>query len=381
MNHMEVNGTRLNILHVLTLNGRNGEYGGPVRVARELCKELSTRGHQTTIFSGAIRGSEPISEHGCVENFHHVKPILRLLPISTLWNWRILQPLTKEIRKADLVHIHFARELIPFATAIISLLNRKPFIAQTHGMIIYDGRLSTRIIDFLFTRHLIKKSKVHLVLSETELSSIRSLRIKSTCKILPNGIAINFDQRAYNADTKRIGFCSRLESRKGVDKFIELADRFRDSGITFEIYGPDGGELQLLRREIEARNLVGILEYKGSLPAESVQKVLSQLDLLVLPSKNEPFPMVILESLAVGTPILVMPSCGIAAQLAKFEPSFVAQSENLEGLVASLNLQLLRQHATKNRTQIIDYCRKEFCIVQATNQLIGEYKNAVCHGE
>ena len=31
---------RNKVLHVLTLNGRNGEYGGPVRVARELCFEL-----------------------------------------------------------------------------------------------------------------------------------------------------------------------------------------------------------------------------------------------------------------------------------------------------------------------------------------------------
>ena len=49
----------MRILHVLTLNSRNGEYGGPVRVARELCRELNNLGHVTHIFSGALTGFEP----------------------------------------------------------------------------------------------------------------------------------------------------------------------------------------------------------------------------------------------------------------------------------------------------------------------------------
>ena len=59
----------LNVLHVLTLNGRNGEYGGPVRVARELCTELNRRGYATHIFSGALFNSTPIPIAGLPESF------------------------------------------------------------------------------------------------------------------------------------------------------------------------------------------------------------------------------------------------------------------------------------------------------------------------
>ena len=81
-----VDSSRLNVLHVLTLNGRNGEYGGPVRVARELCTELHSRGHATHIFSGALRGSEPNPRHGLSESFVLLKPILKKLPVSSLWS-------------------------------------------------------------------------------------------------------------------------------------------------------------------------------------------------------------------------------------------------------------------------------------------------------
>jgi glycosyltransferase involved in cell wall biosynthesis len=372
--------SRLNVLHVLTLNGRNGEYGGPVRVARELCTELNSRGHTTHIFSGALRGSEPNPKHGLSESFVLVKPIIKRLPVSTLWSWGLLAPLTKQIKRADVVHIHFARDLVPFLAAFLSILNGKPFVTQTHGMIISDGRPSTRLTDFLFTRKLIKKSQVNLVLSDTELSAVLALGIKSPCKVLPNGIAVGVNLNERNEPTNRIAFCSRLEKRKGVGKFIELADSFRDAGIKFEIYGPDGGELEFVQSEVESRNLGSILEYKGSLQADEVQSVLAQIDLLLLPSKDEPFPMVILEALAVGTPVLVMPSCGFAEKLKKFESSFVADTEDLYGLNDSLNRQKSGQYRNKSHMEIAQFCATEFGIKSVVDLLLGEYKKALSYG-
>ena len=372
--------SRLNVLHVLTLNGRNGEYGGPVRVARELCTELNSRGHTTHIFSGALRGSEPNPKHGLSESFVLVKPILNKLPVSTLWSWGLLAPLAQQIKRADVVHIHFARDLVPFLAAFLSILNRKPFVTQTHGMIISDGRPSTRLTDFLFTRKIIKKSRINFVLSATELSAVLALGIKSPCKVLPNGIAVGVNLNERNEPTNRIAFCSRLEKRKGVGKFIELADSFRDAGIKFEIYGPDGGELEFVQSEVKSRNLSSILEYKGSLQADEVQSLLAQIDLLLLPSKDEPFPMVILEALAVGTPVLVMPSCGFAEKLKRFESSFVADTEDLYGLNDSLNRQKSRQYRNKSHMEIAQFCATEFGIESVVNLLLGEYQKALSYG-
>lgn len=375
-----VDTSRINILHVLTLNGRNGEYGGPVRVARELCTELNSRGHTTHIFSGALRGSEPNPKDGLSESFVLVKPIIKRLPVSTLWSWGLLAPLTQQIKRADVVHIHFARDLVPYLAAFLSILNRKSFVTQTHGMIMSDGRLSTRLTDFLFTRKLIKKSRVNLVLSETELSAVLALGIKSPCKVLPNGIAVSVNLKERIEPTNRIAFCSRLEKRKGVGKFIELADSFRNAGINFEIYGPDGGELEFVQSEVKSRNLSNILEYKGSLQPDEVQRVLTEIDLLVLPSKDEPFPMVILEALAVGTPVSVMPSCGFAAKLKRFESSFVADTEDLCGLNDSLNRQNSSQYRNKSHMEIVQFCASEFGIESVANQLLGEYKKALNYG-
>jgi glycosyltransferase involved in cell wall biosynthesis len=364
------------VLHVLTLNGRNGEYGGPVRVARELCTELNKRGHETHIFSGALFGSAPIPMSGLSESFTLVKPITERLPVSSLWSWKIIKPLHKLIKNSDLIHIHFARDLIPFTAALISIILRKPFVTQTHGMIISDGRRSTRILDFLFTRPLINKSRTNFVLTEIELTAVSKLGVKSPSKILPNGIAVKNSVNSITNESKRIVFCSRLDKRKGIEKFIELADAFRNSSYNFEIYGPDGGELSLINLEIKSRNLSGVLKYKGALQAHQVQEMISEIDLLVLPSKDEPFPMVILEALAVGIPVLIMPSCGFAKDLALFEPKFVSQSEDVVGLCSTFQKQLDDGFQSKSNDAILNYCNESFGIASVVDRLVASYRSA-----
>jgi len=370
--------SKLKILHVLTLNGRNGEYGGPVRVARELCTELNSQGHNTHIFYGALKGSEPTPKLGLVESFTLVKPITRKFALSSLWSWRLIKPINRLIKKSDIVHIHFARDLISFLTAFLSIVQRKPFVTQTHGMISED-RFMTRIIDLILTKPLINQSKNIFVLTEIELKAVKRLCVKSIVKVLPNGIAAQRPQGKLELVNKRVVFCARLDERKGVDKFIELADSYRSSENMFEIYGPDGGELELVRREIEKRNLSDVVHYQGALQADDVQKKLSEIDLLVLPSRDDTFPMVILEALAVGTPVLVMPSCGFAETLKTFEPNFVAASEDLSGLLKSFEKQFASNYCNKTQQEIIDFCTQVFGISSVTDKLINSYKESLNH--
>ena len=373
-----IKGPPLTILHVLTLNGRNGEYGGPVRVARELCTELNSQGHITHIFSGAVEGSEPSPKPGLVESYVLVKPVTHKLPLSSLWSWKLIKPLNQLIKKSEIVHIHFARDLISFLAAFLSKVQRKPFFTHTHGMI-SEQRMSTRIIDLILTKPLINQSWSIFVSTEIELKAVERLGVKSIIKVLPNGIAVELAQGKLEKDNKRVVFCARLDERKGVGKFIELADAYRRSENKFEIYGPDGGELELVKRELEIRNLSEVVRYKGALKAEDVQKLLREIDLLVLPSRDDNFPMVILEALAVGTPVLVMPSCGFAETLKTFDPNFVAASEDLSGLLKSFEKQFASNYCNKTQQEIMDFCTQVFGISSVTDKLINSYKEALNH--
>jgi len=196
--------------------------------------------------------------------------------------------------------------------------------------------------------------------------------------VLPNGIAVNQGIKLNLRSKNRIVFCSRLDKRKGIEKFIELAALFKNENIKFDIYGPDGGELTFIESEIKKKNLITVLEYKGAIPAEQVHNVLSQCSLLVLPSKDEPFPMVVLEAMAMGTPVLVMPSCGFAQSLKAFEPSFVAASEDIKGLIESFNLQYNKHFNNKLEKEIINFCDKTFGISAVVDSLFLTYTRVIC---
>jgi glycosyltransferase involved in cell wall biosynthesis len=353
----------LSILHVLTLNGAHGEYGGPNRVATELCKNLQLRGHEVRIFTGALKQSIPILRSDLKESFVIVRPLAKSFPISSLWSRKIPVSLFRQIKQVDLVHIHFARELIPITAALLCIVIKKPFVTQTHGMVIQDDRKSTKIFDFLFTRFTLNRSRTNFVLSDQEHKEIQPLSFKCQVNELPNGIAVQNLQLTRSVNqVPRIVFCSRLHSRKRPDWFLSLAKAAHNRHLVanFELYGPDNGELGQIQEQISSDPELVRVEYKGPLAPSQVFEVLSGIDLLVLPSENEPFPMIALEALSVGAPVLIMPSCGISSIFSDEFKVFVVCEETIESLVQSFVEIFENDFFRNDREKIMDFCRKHF---------------------
>jgi glycosyltransferase involved in cell wall biosynthesis len=63
---------------------------------------------------------------------------------------------------------------------------------------------------------------MNLVLTEMEQSLIETLYIKSPVKILPNGIATDSTVKLKDSSSNQVVFCSRLDKRKGIDKFLKF---------------------------------------------------------------------------------------------------------------------------------------------------------------
>ncbi len=244
-------------------------------------------------------------------------------------------------------------------------------------MVIEDDRRSIRVIDFLLTKHLMKRTKINFVLSQQEIGEMSGLNFNCTYTILPNGISIPVRQSFRNKNLiPKIIFCSRLQTRKRPELFVELANYSYTENIEadFEIYGPDGGKLSSLLESIRESNNPK-LKYMGSLAPDKVIDTLSKSDLLVLPSENEPFPMVVLESLSVGTPVLIMPSCGISSNLSEVFPEMVSRSADFDGLLSSFLNLVKYDFNPEFYSKILRFCRETFSIKRVTEQLEETYKD------
>ena len=370
----------LRILHVLTLNGAHGEYGGPNRVAVELCTNLQSRGHEVQIFTGALANSIPVFRGDLNESFEIVRPLSKSFPTSSLWSLRITLKLFQQIKKVDLVHVHFARELIPITAGILCVFLKKPFVTQTHGMVIKDGRISTRAFDFLLTRFILNRSRTNFALTAQEREEMEPLSFKCRVVELPNGIRVSNDQVTRNVnEVPNIVFCSRLHPRKRPDWFLGLAKAAHVAGLiaNFEIYGPDNGDLNQMQKRITSDPDLQRVRYKGSLPPHQVTEMLRKSDLLVLPSEKEPFPMVVLEALSVGTPALIMESSGIANLIQSHCSDLVVSSDSEASLFIAFSSIFNKILITQTRDKVKNLCKELFDIDNVVNILEKNYKELV----
>jgi glycosyltransferase involved in cell wall biosynthesis len=90
----------------------------------------------------------------------------------------------------------------------------------------------------------------------------------------------------------------------------------------FLVYGPDEGDLPELLAYLEAEGLAGI-RYEGAIKPGSAPSVLRGAAAYVLPSFGEVVPMTILESMAVGTPVVLTTDCAMADSLSAANAAMV----------------------------------------------------------
>jgi glycosyltransferase involved in cell wall biosynthesis len=119
-----------------------------------------------------------------------------------------------------------------------------------------------------------------------------------------------------------------------------------------------------------------MVSYRGALNPSEVVNIISKYDLLILPSHKENFPMVVLEAMSVGVPVLVMKSCGISETIRKFNDAFVCRDESTTGLIEAFN-RLVNGHSAKEREVLINFCEQNFSIANVALSLSTNYNQII----
>jgi glycosyltransferase involved in cell wall biosynthesis len=110
---------------------------------------------------------------------------------------------------------------------------------------------------------------------------------------------------------KIILFVHHLSERKGADKIIPIAKEFvQDSDVIFVVAG-DGPLKNALAEQIDQLNLQNQIKLLGRVPNSQVAELMAAADIFIMPSKEEGFPRVLLEAMAVGLPFVASDVGGI----------------------------------------------------------------------
>ncbi|MCZ0970953.1 glycosyltransferase [Streptomyces albulus] len=126
----------MRIIHVVTLVGDNGAYGGPVGVATSQLGELAGRGHEVGLVAlWRGRGAPPRTLDGVPLHARRARTCVPGQGFSGLFHFGLLPLLWRLAGRADVLHLHAGRDLVSLAALAAAVLRRRPFLAQTHGMV------------------------------------------------------------------------------------------------------------------------------------------------------------------------------------------------------------------------------------------------------
>ena len=124
--------------------------------------------------------------------------------------------------------------------------------------------------------------------------------------IVPNGVdprdigLDGDDTRTFDGEPLSLAFAGRLSVEKGVDDLMEAMALLPNVRLTIAGSGP-------LAAALRARSAPNV-SFAGAVPRRELGAFYRSADLLVAPSISEALPMVILEALAAGTPVVACPA-------------------------------------------------------------------------
>ncbi len=173
-----------------------------------------------------------------------------------------------------------------------------------------------------------------------------------------------------------LGTVARFNPIKDIPTLIKVIKKLKSSGLNFKyLFVGENMDLdnKTLVNMIEKSNLKDTIKLIGQ--EESISSVMNAIDLHILSSKSEAFPMVILESLACGTPS-ISTNVGDVSRIIK-NKKFLVDKENYLSLYNAINefLNLELEEKEKISKEGIDHIKFNFSIEKMTKEYLKVYEN------
>lgn len=190
-----------------------------------------------------------------------------------------------------------------------------------------------------------KECKV-ILLSWRLYPDIERVVAKEDVMVCPNGIAQIQDLSKSFNDIPHLLFLSNMIVSKGVYVLLDACKILMDKGIAYtcDFVGGESREISrdIFETAVHDRGLDEKIEYRGSKYGSDKEKFWNQADIFVFPTfyPNECFPLVILEAMQHGLPVVSTNEGGIPDIVRDNETGLIAEARNTEELADRLEMLL-----------------------------------------
>ena len=322
-------------------------YGGPTMSVAKLCEALVLAEVDmavlTTTANGQIELPVKPNEVQDVDGVA-VTYYKRLTKDHTHYAPALLKGLRNQLKQHNnsIVHIHAWWNLVSLLSCRLAKGKNVPVVLSPRGMLT-AYTLSNRnagpksIIHRLIGKKLLQYCHIH-VTSEKEKQDILQFIKPKSITVIPNLVELgNFAPQKHSdmqSNTFNLLFLSRIEEKKGLEfLFRALAELGTDWKLTLAGSGSEAyiKDLKILAQQL---TIASKINWVGQVKPEDKFELLAQHDLTALTSYNENFANVVVESLSVGTPVLISDQVGLADYV----------QEKKLGWVSNLNVASIKEN-------------------------------------
>jgi glycosyltransferase involved in cell wall biosynthesis len=354
----------MSILHISPTYKPAYIYGGVTVSISLLCETLAAAGHDVTVLSANGNGKDDLPVHtrapkmvDGVKVYYFprlIKGMKQFSPTMLWWLWQ-------NVGTFETVHLHSWWNFDALCSmAICRLRGIKPIFSPRGMLSAYSTQgFSRRFFNKIIGNWLLKNSHLHAT-APKELDECLSLKPNWQYTVLPNllnlqlsmdkgrfsmdngqwtmdnsNLALDFAVLPENTEGSQLSivhyplsikncplsivncpfkfvFFSRIHPKKGLENLFEALSNV-PFDWTLTIAG-DGDEdyINTLKSRAEKLHISLHINWIGWVNPENKYTILQDANLMVLPSYNENFANVVIEALAVGTPVLISHTTGLA---------------------------------------------------------------------
>lgn len=319
----------MSVVHVVVA----GEVGGAERMLLDLARTPTDRPHAIALVTPNDRLRALFRDAGLdVEDRGPARegPLTYLARTlgraDVAWLTSIL-----ERRRASIVHLHtFASQVVGTRAALRT------------GAHVLRTEHSTRVFDdpscWPFSRWSLRRADASVCISEhvRRVALAKAPWASSILHVVPNGVDVaRFSPRPLPPlDAPRIRFVAlgRLEPRKGVDVALRALALAPDAELDVVGEGESRRQLEVLARSLGVADRVRFLGF-----AADVRPAIEAAHAAISSARAEGLGIALLEAMAMGRPVVALPTGGVPEIVADGETGWLAHGSDAEALARVMN--------------------------------------------
>ena len=264
---------------------------------------------------------------------------------SLLRFYRANMKALKLCKPADMIHVHVLTRLGIIAW-IQKLLHKTPYIITEHWSRYLPGNDFSGFLRKSACKLAVRNAEVVTTVTENLATAMRNHGLKNdNYVVLPN--VVNLDMfhisEKNNAPCKIIHISCFEDKSKNISGLLESLKIIDDKGIDFQctLIG-EGMDLDLMKEKAKELQLINKVSFTGLMEGQKLADELSSGDFLVLSSNYENMPVVILEALASGLPV-VSTNVGGIKEMIDDTKGILVEPKNKEALAEAL-IKMIETH-------------------------------------